>query len=79
MESNPAVPGGSLKSKPTWSNTSGCSATSAFFVFGVAGAPQRPRVNLGQSRKGRLIMYIGGGLLTLVIIVVVVVLLLRRV
>jgi len=24
--------GGSLISKPTWSNTSGCSATSAFFV-----------------------------------------------
>ena len=32
MKNNPAVPGGSLKSKPTWSNTSGCSATSAFFV-----------------------------------------------
>jgi len=26
------VPGGSLVSKPTWSNTSGCSATSAVFV-----------------------------------------------
>jgi hypothetical protein len=33
MESNPAVPGGSLTSKPTWSNTFGCSATSAFFVL----------------------------------------------
>ena len=32
MKNNPAVPGGSLKSKPTWSNTFGCSATSAFFV-----------------------------------------------
>ena len=32
MKNNPAVPGGSLKSKPMWSNTSGCSATSAFFV-----------------------------------------------
>jgi uncharacterized protein YbcI len=32
MKSNPAVPGGSLMSKPTWSNTSGCSATSAFFI-----------------------------------------------
>ena len=37
MKSNPAVPGGSLTSKPTWSNTSGCSATSAFFV--LAGPP----------------------------------------
>jgi hypothetical protein len=35
-------------------------------------------VNLGQSQKGRLIMYIGGGLLTLVIVVVLVVFLLRR-
>ena len=34
MKSNPAVPGGSLTSKPTWSNTFGCSATSAFFVLG---------------------------------------------
>ena len=34
MKSNPAVPGGSLVSKPTWSNTFGCSATSAFFVLG---------------------------------------------
>ena len=32
MKNNPAVPEGSLKSKPTWWNTSGCSATSAFFV-----------------------------------------------
>jgi uncharacterized protein YbcI len=34
MKSNPAVPGGSFESKPTWSNTFGCSATSAFFVLG---------------------------------------------
>ena len=27
------MPRGSLASKPTWSNTSGCSVTSAFFVF----------------------------------------------
>ncbi len=32
MESNPAVPGGLLASKPTWLYTFGCSATSAFFV-----------------------------------------------
>ena len=31
MKSNSALLGGSLKSKPTWSNTFGCSATSAFF------------------------------------------------
>ena len=33
MKSNPAVPGGSLTSKPTWSNAFGCSATSAFFLY----------------------------------------------
>ena len=33
MKSNPALPGGSLTSKPTWSNAFGCSATSAFFVL----------------------------------------------
>ena len=32
MKSNSAVPRGSLVSKPTWSNTSGYSATSAFFL-----------------------------------------------
>ena len=31
------MPGGSLTSKPTWSNTPGCSATSAFFVLGCVG------------------------------------------
>jgi len=36
MESNPAMLGGSLTSKPTWSDTSGCSAASAFFVLGSA-------------------------------------------
>jgi len=34
MKSNSALPGGLLKSKPTWPNTFGCSATSAFFVLG---------------------------------------------
>jgi hypothetical protein len=33
MKNNPALPGGSLKSKPTWPNAFECSATSAFFVF----------------------------------------------
>jgi hypothetical protein len=31
MKGNPALPEGSLKSKPTWSSTFGCLATSAFF------------------------------------------------
>ncbi len=31
MKGNPARPGGSLTSKPTWQGTSGCPATSAFF------------------------------------------------
>ena len=35
MKGNPAVPGGSSISKPTWSKTSGFSATSVFFVFGA--------------------------------------------
>jgi hypothetical protein len=42
MKGNPAVPGDLLASKPTWSNTLGCSATSAFllwqhFTFAAAG------------------------------------------
>jgi hypothetical protein len=49
-----------------------------FFVFGVVGQPQRPRVDPGQSPKGRLIMYIGGGLVTLVIVVLVVLYFVRR-
>ena len=34
MKSNPALPGGLLTSKPTWSNVFGCSATSVF-LFSV--------------------------------------------
>ena len=33
MKDTPANPGGSLKSKPTWPNAFGSSATSAFFVL----------------------------------------------
>jgi hypothetical protein len=33
MKGNPALPEGSLTSRPTWSNTPGCSATSAFFFL----------------------------------------------
>lgn len=32
LKGSPAVLGGSLMSKPTWWNTFGCSATSAFFI-----------------------------------------------
>src|SRR5689334_6332592 len=31
MKGNSAAPGGPFKSKPTWSNTRGCSTTSVFF------------------------------------------------
>ena len=34
MKNNPDLPGGLLKSKPTWPNTFGYSATSAFLVLG---------------------------------------------
>jgi hypothetical protein len=37
IKSNSALPGGLLKSKPTWPNAFGCSATSAFFVLGDKG------------------------------------------
>ena len=32
-KNNSALPGGLLKSKPTWPNAYGCSTTSAFFVL----------------------------------------------
>ena len=35
MKNNPALPGGPLKSKPTWSNAFGCSATSAFLFLAL--------------------------------------------
>jgi len=52
-----------------WSNTSGCSATSAFLFLLLRDS---------CNEQGRLIMYIGGGLLTLVIVVVLVMFVLRR-
>ncbi len=45
------------------------------FLFSVLHT--RPSAGPGQSQKGRLIMYIGGGLLTLVVVVLVVVFLVR--
>ncbi len=41
MKNNPVVPGGLLKSKPAWSNTFGCSATSAF-LFAVVQDGRKP-------------------------------------
>ena len=48
-----------------------------FFCFRCCGTAATTRVAPGQSQKGRLIMYIGGGLVTLVIIILVVVFLVR--
>jgi thiol-disulfide isomerase/thioredoxin len=48
MKSNPAVPGGSLVSKPTWWDTFGCSATSAFFVLGDRTYHQTRRVPMSS-------------------------------
>src|SRR5437870_4806365 len=44
------MPGGSLTSKPTWSNTPGCSTTSAFFVFRGAAATARGE-SMDQSNR----------------------------
>ena len=49
MKSNSALPGRLLKSKPTWSNTFGCSATSAFFVLGCARRSQSLREGVGGA------------------------------
>ena len=48
-----------------------------FFLFSVLRDNRNDRGSPRPISKGRVIMYIGGGLLTLVIVVVVVVLLLR--
>jgi hypothetical protein len=60
VKGNSALPGGSLVSKPTWSNTCGCSTTSAFFVLGGGrGADRRffvERYDLWQNND-RLILY----------------------
>ena len=45
MKSKPAVPGGSLASKPTWTNTLRCLSTSAFFVVRSANRPQSTGTN----------------------------------
>ena len=45
MKGNPDVPGGSLTSKPTWWNISGCFTTSAFLFLALRRVPIRPHQN----------------------------------
>jgi len=63
IKSNSALPGGLLKSKPTWPYAFGCSATSAFFVLGVKDVHNHHPVS--NHRKG-----LPMGLILLVILVV---------
>jgi uncharacterized protein YbcI len=51
MKGNPAVPGGSLTSKPTWSNTSECSTTSAFLFPGTRDGTQAQGTNRMDKSK----------------------------
>jgi len=60
MKGNPVVPGGPLASKPTWSNTCGCSAASAFFTQKEGAKMSENRIKLapdtvayadGETRK----------------------------
>jgi len=59
MKDSPAVPGGPLTSKPTWSNASGRSATPAFFVLvSRRGADERLFVeplNLSEKTEGTIL------------------------
>src|SRR5258708_4860987 len=59
MKGNPAVPEGSLTSKPTWWNTFGCPTTSAFFSLALArdgrdhegGTDEQVRPNHGAADR----------------------------
>jgi hypothetical protein len=57
------MPGGPLTSKPTWSNTQGCSTTSAFFVLAVGQA------RLNSPRQCCYQSHFGAGLLAQVSVV----------
>ena len=57
MKGTPVFLEGSLTSKPTWSNTSGCSTTSAFFVG------SDPSIQAQLYRKGDFM-----GLLLLIVL-----------
>ena len=71
------MPGGWLMSKPTCWKTLGCFSTSAFFVLVSRDCCNDQGTTL-DNHKGRLIMYIGGGLLTLVVIILLVVFFMRH-
>src|ERR1039458_928493 len=71
MKNNPVLPGGLLKSKPTWSNTFGCSPTSAFLFLATRDARNyylvshhRKRFPMGLLLLIVLIMLLMGGLPT---------------
>src|SRR5580700_4215809 len=51
MKSNPALPGGSLTSKPTWSSASWCSATSVFCFGGNVRGNRRIEVRNRSSEQ----------------------------
>ena len=53
MKGNPAVPGGPSTSKPTWSHTSGCSTTSAFFRGGTVRSQSAGCSGRDQDSKRR--------------------------
>jgi hypothetical protein len=61
MKGTPIVLGGSLTSKPTWSSTSGCSATSAFFVFGRADGETHV-AEVGHAARKRKGFFFSGGI-----------------
>jgi hypothetical protein len=63
MKNNPALPGGLLKSKPTWPKTFGCSATSAFLF--LATRDVRNHYPVSNYRRG-----LPMGLLLLIILIV---------
>jgi hypothetical protein len=49
MKGSPARPGGSLASKPTWSNTGRCSTTSAFLFWRRAPLATRQALSPGED------------------------------
>ena len=53
MKDNPALPGGSLKSKPTWESNSMLSHVGFFCTFGNApGAQHRKSRRIGKIARG---------------------------
>jgi hypothetical protein len=54
MKGDPAMPGSPLTSKPTWSNTSGCSTTSAFLYF--AAFPSEQLLTEGEPETWTLLL-----------------------